>query len=79
MGKAKLPVTVVLGLSLVALVLLSSVVQDAAAMQGSLNYHTMAADQENGICLIKRSDQGNHQYIMLLTILSNTAGVCCSV
>jgi hypothetical protein len=48
MGKDKLPVTV-LGLSLVALLLLSSsVVQDAAAMQGSLNYHMMAADQENG-------------------------------
>ena len=47
-NKAKLQVTVVLGLSLTALLLLSSVVQDAAAMQGSLNYHMMAADQENG-------------------------------
>ncbi|KAG0542259.1 hypothetical protein BDA96_02G087600 [Sorghum bicolor] len=44
MGEAKLiQVTV-----LVALLLLSTAVQDAAAEEGMLTYHLMGADQENG-------------------------------
>ncbi|KAJ1288693.1 hypothetical protein BS78_02G107600 [Paspalum vaginatum] len=44
----KLQYVTVLGMSLVALFLLSSIVRDVAATKGAISYHTMSADEDDG-------------------------------